>query len=122
MTWLQGALRRRRTTRRRRRHAALHSSTGTDAAVCNPPVYLFAPVAAGPTPLIKSDLLHDAPTDGVKAGSTGGTGGSETGGSGGGLVAVDFLGESLCPDCRHMVVDVLQPLFANGVAELMHLR
>lgn len=38
------------------------------------------------------------------------------------LVQVDFYGESLCPDCRHMVIDVLQPLFSNGVSKLMDLR
>lgn len=37
-------------------------------------------------------------------------------------VKVDFYGESLCPDCRHMAVDVLQPLFDNGISELMELR
>lgn len=26
------------------------------------------------------------------------------------VVRVDFYGESLCPDCRHMVLDVLQPI------------
>jgi hypothetical protein len=30
-------------------------------------------------------------------------------------------GESLCPDCQHMVRDVLQPLFDNKVADLMRL-
>lgn len=30
--------------------------------------------------------------------------------------------ESLCPDCQHMVRDVLAPLFKNGVADLMRLR
>lgn len=38
------------------------------------------------------------------------------------LVKVDFYGESLCPDCRHMVMDVLAPLFSNGVSKLMELR
>lgn len=28
----------------------------------------------------------------------------------------------LCPDCRHMVKDVLAPLFENGVADLMKLK
>uniref|UniRef100_A0A1D2A1E0 Gamma-interferon-inducible lysosomal thiol reductase n=2 Tax=Auxenochlorella protothecoides TaxID=3075 RepID=A0A1D2A1E0_AUXPR len=35
---------------------------------------------------------------------------------------VEFYGESLCPDCRHMVLDVLAPLYENGVAQLMHLK
>lgn len=30
--------------------------------------------------------------------------------------------QSLCPDCRHMVLDVLAPLYENGVAQLMHLK
>jgi interferon, gamma-inducible protein 30 len=38
------------------------------------------------------------------------------------LVKVDFYGESLCPDCRHMVMDILDPLFSNGVSNLMELR
>jgi len=38
------------------------------------------------------------------------------------LVKVDFYGESLCPDCKHMVMDVLAPLFSNGVSKLMELR
>lgn len=38
------------------------------------------------------------------------------------LVQVDFYGESLCPDCRHMVLDVLDPLFRNGVSKLFKLR
>jgi interferon gamma-inducible protein 30 len=38
------------------------------------------------------------------------------------LVKVDFYGESLCPDCQHMVRDVLAPLFDNGVSKLMELR
>jgi interferon, gamma-inducible protein 30 len=37
-------------------------------------------------------------------------------------VRVDFYGESLCPDCQHMVLDILQPMFDNGIAEFMHLR
>jgi uncharacterized protein (DUF2147 family) len=47
--------------------------------------------------------------------------GSDSSG-GGGKVEVGFFGESLCPDCQHMVQDVLAPLFANGVADLMSLR
>ncbi len=38
------------------------------------------------------------------------------------LVKVDFYGESLCPDCQHMVRDVLNPLFSNGISKLMELR
>lgn len=38
------------------------------------------------------------------------------------LVSVDFYGESLCPDCRHMVLDVLDPLFENGISDLIDLR
>ena len=37
-------------------------------------------------------------------------------------VNVSFYGESLCPDCRHMVMDVLDPLFNNGVSKLFELR
>jgi interferon gamma-inducible protein 30 len=43
-------------------------------------------------------------------------------GSEGQLVKVDFYGESLCPDCQHMVVDVLSPLFKSGVSKLLALR
>jgi interferon gamma-inducible protein 30 len=38
------------------------------------------------------------------------------------LVQMDFYGESMCPDCRHMVLDVLDPLFKNGVSKLFNLR
>lgn len=37
-------------------------------------------------------------------------------------VNVSFYGESLCPDCRHMIMDVLDPLFKNGVSKLFELR
>ncbi|KAI7839599.1 hypothetical protein COHA_006666 [Chlorella ohadii] len=37
-------------------------------------------------------------------------------------VRVDFYGESLCPDCQHMVRDVLAPMFSNGIADLIDLR
>ena len=37
-------------------------------------------------------------------------------------VAVNFYGESLCPDCKHMVLDVLDPLFKNGISKLFNLR
>ena len=30
--------------------------------------------------------------------------------------------QSLCPDCQHMVRDVLAPLYTNGVSKLMELR
>jgi interferon gamma-inducible protein 30 len=41
-----------------------------------------------------------------------------------GRVRVDFYGESLCPDCRHMVLDVLKPMLSseNGLAEHIDLR
>ncbi|KDD75690.1 hypothetical protein H632_c547p0 [Helicosporidium sp. ATCC 50920] len=39
-----------------------------------------------------------------------------------GLIHVDFYGESLCPDCRHNVLDVLDPMFENGIAKNMKLR
>jgi hypothetical protein len=37
-------------------------------------------------------------------------------------VEVNFYGESLCPDCQHMVMDVLSPIFENGISNLMKLR
>ena len=37
------------------------------------------------------------------------------------LVQVDFYGESLCPDCQHMVLDILAPMFDNGIADFMNL-
>ena len=37
-------------------------------------------------------------------------------------VVVDFYGESLCPDCRHMVLDILSPMFDDRSAELMQLQ
>lgn len=30
--------------------------------------------------------------------------------------------QSLCPDCKHMVLDVLDPMFKSGVADLMTLK
>lgn len=30
--------------------------------------------------------------------------------------------QSLCPDCRHNVLDVLDPMFENGIAKNMKLR
>ncbi|KAK2076284.1 hypothetical protein QBZ16_001216 [Prototheca wickerhamii] len=35
---------------------------------------------------------------------------------------VEFYGESLCPDCKHMVEDILAPMFESGVADLMTLK
>lgn len=37
-------------------------------------------------------------------------------------VRVDFYGESLCPDCRHMVLDVLKPMMEDGFGDVMDLR
>jgi interferon, gamma-inducible protein 30 len=37
-------------------------------------------------------------------------------------VIVDFYGESLCPDCRHMMLDVLQPIMDNGLGPFIDLR
>lgn len=30
--------------------------------------------------------------------------------------------QSLCPDCKHMVEDILAPMFESGVADLMTLK
>ena len=37
-------------------------------------------------------------------------------------VRVTLYGESLCPDCRHMVLDVLAPMMQNGLGDVMELR
>lgn len=37
-------------------------------------------------------------------------------------VRVDFYGESLCPDCRHMVLDVLQPIMDQGLGSFIDLK
>lgn len=39
-----------------------------------------------------------------------------------GNVNVDFYGESLCPDCRHMVLDVLKPIMDQGLGSFIDLR
>ena len=93
---------------------------------------------AGPRPLLKSDLLTDksasceerlaaaqaaaASAKAQAAATVKPADAAVSGSGGGGKAEVGFFGESLCPDCQHMVQDVLAPLFANGVAELMSLR
>ncbi|GAB4824182.1 hypothetical protein N2152v2_011228 [Parachlorella kessleri] len=37
-------------------------------------------------------------------------------------VEVDVYGESLCPDTTHAIVDVIGPLFTNGIASIMKLH
>lgn len=37
-------------------------------------------------------------------------------------VRVDFYGESLCPDCRHMMLDVLHPIMDKGLGPFIELR
>lgn len=39
-----------------------------------------------------------------------------------GRVQVDLYGESLCPDTVHFIVDVLKPMFDNGLSKLVDLR
>ncbi len=61
---------------------------------------------------------------GSQAGQGEGKQSSEVSEQGGALsrVRVDFYGESLCPDCRHMVLDVLKPMVEGGFADVMDLR
>jgi hypothetical protein len=79
----------------------------------------------GPRPRLKSDLLDDAPVTDKAAAALGAAGGAAAAAADalakGGKVEVGFYGESLCPDCQHMVRDVLQPMFDNGIAEAMQL-
>jgi hypothetical protein len=70
----------------------------------------------GPRPKVKSDLLSDCIQQPAAVASTKAAAVGD-----GALVEVGFYGESLCPDCQHMVRDVLQPLFDNKVASLMDL-
>ncbi|PSC74983.1 Gamma-interferon-inducible lysosomal thiol reductase [Micractinium conductrix] len=89
-------------------------------------------VMAGPRPLI-NDGLVDGPTttaagagvqqsgDALAATQKGGAVGAAAA-AGRSKVRVDFYGESLCPDCQHMVRDVLEPMFETGVAAVMDLR
>lgn len=37
-------------------------------------------------------------------------------------VSVVLYGESLCPDCRHMVLDVIDPMMKNGLGDAVALR
>lgn len=50
------------------------------------------------------------------------SGRSKDDGGGSTGVLVEFYGESECPDCKHMVLDVLDPLFENGVSKLFDLK
>ncbi|EFN56067.1 hypothetical protein CHLNCDRAFT_145552 [Chlorella variabilis] len=97
-------------------------------------VVLLVVILAGPRPKVKSELMDDelpagegkaaargAAVAADSASGGGGGGGTAAASASGGTAEVGFYGESLCPDCQHMVRDVLQPLFDNGVAKLMGL-
>jgi interferon gamma-inducible protein 30 len=47
---------------------------------------------------------------------------SRCNGSDSSLVDVVLYGESLCPDCRHMVLDIIEPMLRNELGTLMSLR
>lgn len=59
---------------------------------------------------------------GSQADQSGSKQSSEVSGQGLSRVRVDFYGESLCPDCRHMVLDVLKPMVEDGFGDVMDLR
>jgi interferon gamma-inducible protein 30 len=61
--------------------------------------------------------VHGGPAGGAAAAAS-----AAAAAGGCGKVRVDFFGESLCPDCQHMVRDVLGPMFSNGIADLIDLR
>lgn len=79
---------------------------------------------ASSRPIVSNDLLDPRAAKQQEGGRAGALAARTSAGgeAANDLVAVDFYGESLCPDCQHMVLDVLQPIFESGVAELTHLR
>ncbi|KAL4428837.1 hypothetical protein ABPG77_005275 [Micractinium sp. CCAP 211/92] len=82
-------------------------------------------VLAGPGPKVNSDITSDTPVDAHAKGAGAANAAAAAGrasSAAGGKVQVDFYGESLCPDCQHMVRDVLAPMFSNGQAALMDIK